>query len=187
MSDPYNHYQPQHSSNYNNVPARQGQQPHQQAYYTPQHYPHAPNIQNGAPQQYNTQNMHHHHQQQQQQTHVDPRNVMAPNVPQSYRQNSSVYPQGVVIPQAIPQARSHLQTTTNSQPVSSSPVNTSSATQDSGQVNQLHLLLSLAEEYLTAAEEIGAIAAVTQDATELKRYYKLISSGLACIDILLKV
>lgn len=49
------------------------------------------------------------------------------------------------------------------------------------------LLLALAEEYLDAAHKIGSMPASQGRDTDLKRYYKLIATGLGCLECLLQV
>lgn len=49
------------------------------------------------------------------------------------------------------------------------------------------LLLSLADEYLDAAHSQGTAIAVTQQEREMDEYYKLIATGLGCLEAVLKV
>ena len=49
------------------------------------------------------------------------------------------------------------------------------------------LLLSLAEDYLAAAHGGGSLAALLQRETQLDEYYKLVSTGLGCLEAVLKV
>ncbi|EFQ97286.1 hypothetical protein MGYG_00327 [Nannizzia gypsea CBS 118893] len=49
------------------------------------------------------------------------------------------------------------------------------------------LLLALADEYLDAAHSQATLIAVSQDAQEMEQYYKLIASGLRCMEALLKI
>lgn len=53
-------------------------------------------------------------------------------------------------------------------------------------VNQQHVLLSLAEDYINAAHEIGFMAATGMEEIDQKRYYKLLATGLTCMEALLK-
>ncbi|KAI9793368.1 MAG: hypothetical protein M1816_000260 [Peltula sp. TS41687] len=48
------------------------------------------------------------------------------------------------------------------------------------------LLLALAEEYLQAAHKLGSITASQRRDVDLKRYYKLIATGLGCLECLLQ-
>ena len=48
------------------------------------------------------------------------------------------------------------------------------------------LLLSLADEYFAAAYELGAIAETVENSSKLQEYYRLIATGLSCLDALLK-
>lgn len=49
------------------------------------------------------------------------------------------------------------------------------------------LLLSLAEDYLAAAHSQGSLAASARRVTEMQNYYKLIATGLGCLEAVLKV
>jgi hypothetical protein len=49
------------------------------------------------------------------------------------------------------------------------------------------LLLSLAEEYINAAHSMGSIVALLKRARDLEQYYKLIATGLGCLEVVLKV
>ncbi|KAJ6151077.1 hypothetical protein N7470_007671 [Penicillium chermesinum] len=48
------------------------------------------------------------------------------------------------------------------------------------------LLLSLADEYLNAAHSLGSITALANDHLEVEQYYKLIATGLGCLEAVLK-
>lgn len=54
-------------------------------------------------------------------------------------------------------------------------------------VDQQILLLALAEEYLDAAHRMGSMAASQRRDADLQRYYKLIATGLGCLECLLQV
>lgn len=49
------------------------------------------------------------------------------------------------------------------------------------------LLISLAEEYFAAAYSGGSLAALVRRETEMQSYYKLIATGLGCLEAVLKV
>jgi hypothetical protein len=49
------------------------------------------------------------------------------------------------------------------------------------------LLLSLAEEYFDAAHSSQSLDAVIRRETEMRTYYKLIATGLGCLEALLNV
>lgn len=49
------------------------------------------------------------------------------------------------------------------------------------------LLLSLAEDYLAAAHGGGSMAALLQRDGKINEYYKLVSTGLGCLEAVLKV
>lgn len=49
------------------------------------------------------------------------------------------------------------------------------------------LLLSLADEYIDAAHSQGTALAVAREEAETNEYYKLIATGLACLEAVLKV
>lgn len=48
------------------------------------------------------------------------------------------------------------------------------------------LLLSAADEYINAAHGMGSVAALSQRDTDLQHYYKLMSTGLGCMEAVLK-
>ncbi|EEQ30342.1 75k gamma secalin [Microsporum canis CBS 113480] len=48
------------------------------------------------------------------------------------------------------------------------------------------LLLALADEYLDAAHSQATLIAVSQDEQEMEQYYKLVATGLRCMEALLK-
>lgn len=49
------------------------------------------------------------------------------------------------------------------------------------------LLLSLADEYLNAAHDHGTTMALSTQKGDVEGYYKLISTGLGCLEAVLKV
>lgn len=49
------------------------------------------------------------------------------------------------------------------------------------------LLLSLADEYLSSAHRHGTKMALTNRAADVEEYYKLIATGLGCLEAVLKV
>lgn len=49
------------------------------------------------------------------------------------------------------------------------------------------LLLSLADEYLNAAHRHGTLTALTTRPADVEEYYKLIATGLGCLEAVLKV
>lgn len=49
------------------------------------------------------------------------------------------------------------------------------------------LLLSLAEDYFAAAHGQGSVVALARREGELEKYYKLIATGLGCLEAVLKV
>lgn len=49
------------------------------------------------------------------------------------------------------------------------------------------LLLSMAEEYFNAAHGQGSLVALAQREVEMERYYKLVATGLGCLESVLKV
>ena len=49
------------------------------------------------------------------------------------------------------------------------------------------LLFSLAEDYFAAAYKEGSMVALYRRETELKKYYKLVATGLGCLEAVLKV
>lgn len=49
------------------------------------------------------------------------------------------------------------------------------------------LLLSLADEYLNAAHACGTTTSMASSNTDVEEYYKLIATGLGCLEAVLKV
>ena len=49
------------------------------------------------------------------------------------------------------------------------------------------LLLSLAEDYFAAAHGQGSMIALARREVEMEKYYKLIATGLGCLEAVLKV
>ena len=49
------------------------------------------------------------------------------------------------------------------------------------------LLLSLADEYLDAAHSHGTRVALSRRESDLEEYYKLVATGLGCLEAVLKV
>lgn len=49
------------------------------------------------------------------------------------------------------------------------------------------LLLSLAEDYFAAAHGQGSMVALARREVEMEKYYKLIATGLGCLETVLKV
>lgn len=49
------------------------------------------------------------------------------------------------------------------------------------------LLLSLADEYLNAAHRHGTKTALVTSQADVEEYYKLVSTGLGCLEAVLKV
>lgn len=49
------------------------------------------------------------------------------------------------------------------------------------------LLLALAEEYISNARSLSQLIVRTRQEAETQRYYKLLATGLGCIDSVLKV
>lgn len=49
------------------------------------------------------------------------------------------------------------------------------------------LLLSLAEDYFAAAHGQGSMVALARREVEMEKYYKLIATGLGCLEAVLKV
>jgi len=76
---------------------------------------------------------------------------------------------------------------------SSSPATTSTPhvkpppTQPEIQINYQGLLLSLAEEYINAARSMGSLVALLRRPTDADQYYKLLATGLGCMEVVLKV
>ena len=49
------------------------------------------------------------------------------------------------------------------------------------------VLLSLADEYLSAAHSHGTMIALQKREVDIEEYYKLVATGLGCLEALLKV
>lgn len=50
-----------------------------------------------------------------------------------------------------------------------------------GDVDYQTLLLALADEYLNAAHSKGTVIALSNNELDLKEYYKLVATGLGCL------
>lgn len=50
-----------------------------------------------------------------------------------------------------------------------------------GDVEYQTLLLALADEYLNAAHSKGTVIALSNNELDLKEYYKLVATGLGCL------
>ena len=66
-------------------------------------------------------------------------------------------------------------------------VQSPSATSPSLPIDYQLLLLSLAEDYFSAAHGGGAIIALWKRQSDIQAYHKLIATGLGCLEIALKV
>ena len=49
------------------------------------------------------------------------------------------------------------------------------------------LLLAMADEYLNAAHSNGTMVALLKQELEVEEYYKLVATGLGCLEAVLKV
>ncbi len=74
---------------------------------------------------------------------------------------------------------------------SSKPLNGSAVSSGAGlrppPVDYQLLLLSLAEDYFTAAYGEGSLVALSRRHSDTQAYYKLIATGLGCLEAVLKV
>jgi len=61
------------------------------------------------------------------------------------------------------------------------------ATQSESQIDYQVLLLSLAEEYINAARSMGSTVALLRRPADADHYYKLLATGLGCMEVVLKV
>ena len=102
----------------------------------------------------------------------------------------AVQPQ-YVHPQEIfpPQAAAFLPTSSSVYANARSPAEATTQPSDSqGQpLDYQLLLLSLAEDYFAAAHGQGSMVALARMEVEMERYYKLIATGLGCLETVLKV
>ncbi|PGH09926.1 hypothetical protein AJ79_05542 [Helicocarpus griseus UAMH5409] len=159
----------------------------------PQYYP-APNRPDAysSPQQYPTQ--------------LPPRSQSQPQPP-SYSPHPQMYPQ-VVIPsqphlhqqrsmsamqqrstpnlQAQPKKSQSLKHMRSKSPVKMPQPQQHPAESGKPAIDYHVLLLSLADEYIDAAHSQGTALAVAREEAETDEYYKLIATGLACLEAVLK-
>src|SRR5215469_2361541 len=77
--------------------------------------------------------------------------------------------------------------TSSSSAVASTPCAKPPPTQPEAQVNYQVVLLSLAEEYINAARKMGSLVALLRRPADTDQYYKLLATGLGCMEVVLKV
>lgn len=105
----------------------------------------------------------------------------------------------VLIPAVSPEIQQTIQqqTSKNSKPKSQSkpmskqlqrqPGQPSVVKQERPPVDYQALLLSLADEYLNAAHSHGTMVALSRQEIDIEEYYKLVATGLGCLEAVLKV
>lgn len=76
---------------------------------------------------------------------------------------------------------------TSSPAAASTPRAKPPPTQPEVQINYQALLLSLAEEYINAAHSMGSLVASLRRPADADQYYKLLATGLGCMEVVLKV
>lgn len=89
-------------------------------------------------------------------------------------------------PRSTPKAATNVQNVflpTDSKPPTSTPVHDASLIPS---VDYQMLLISLADEYFTAAYACGSVTALAQQEAEVHTYYKLVATGLGCLEAVLK-
>ncbi len=75
----------------------------------------------------------------------------------------------------------------SSSAAASTPGAKPSPTQPEAQINYQVVLLSLAEEYVNAAHKMGSLVALLRRPADADQYYKLLATGLGCMEVVLKV
>ncbi|KAI9832514.1 MAG: hypothetical protein M1819_004303 [Sarea resinae] len=208
----YQQFQHQHQSQNQSVSQQQQQQQQQQQFQYNYQYPpelQLPNQQLGSPGQSPTllgPNIPspimspQPHTQYNQQPSYSPRRMLAVEIPARALQQSPA-PVSRRAPVSAPSPASTPATAAARTPTAPSPVPKSTKRQSSSSkaaelstaanhaaapLDYQLLLLSLAEEYFDAAHRQGSVVALAKRSMQMDDYYKLIATGLSCLEIALK-
>lgn len=109
-----------------------------------------------------------------------------PSTPTASTPAQRAVPQ-VLIPAPSPEVQQNMRQTTPKKQLPRQ--NGQQASQKPGQppIDYQVLLLSLADEYINAAHSHGTMAALSRGEMDMEEYYKLLSTGLGCLEAVLKV
>jgi hypothetical protein len=77
--------------------------------------------------------------------------------------------------------------TSSSSVAASTPCAKQPPSQPEAQINYQVVLLSLAEEYINAARKMSSLVALLRRPADADQYYKLLATGLGCMEVVLKV
>ncbi|OAX82030.1 hypothetical protein ACJ72_03627 [Emergomyces africanus] len=175
----------------NNAPLHYGGAPH------PQYYPvQSRNDTYPSPQQYST----HLPSQSQAQSQSQPPPPPHPPPPQVYpqiimppqpalhqhRSVSAVQQRDTPVPKSQPKKSHSLKHLRSKSPTKMPQPQQHPAASGKPEIDYHTLLLSLADEYIDAAHSQGTALAVAREEAETDEYYKLIATGLACLEAVLK-
>lgn len=109
-----------------------------------------------------------------------PRTTPTPHTP------SKPVPQ-VLIPAPSPEVQQKIQRQNSKKQVHRQTKQPSSSKPSKPSIDHQILLLSLADEYLNAAHNHGTMVALQKKEMGMEEYYKLVATGLGCLEAVLKV
>lgn len=112
--------------------------------------------------------------------------VHAPNNRTPITQHAICSPRPAQTVQVIIPSPRQMSGTSNPRPLNGSAVSSGAGLRPPPVDYQL-LLLSLAEDYFTAAHGEGSLVALRRRHSDTQAYYKLIATGLGCLEAVLKV
>ena len=115
-----------------------------------------------------------------------------PSAPQMPAPNSAPTPARrpipqVVIPAPSPEVQQKMKQQTSKKQTQRKSSNLSAQKPGKPPIDYQVLLLSLADEYLNAAHSHGTMVALQRREMDLEEYYKLLATGLGCLEAVLKV
>ena len=93
----------------------------------------------------------------------------------------------VLIPAPSPEVQQKVQQQNSKKQVHRLNKQPSSSKQSKPSIDHQILLLSLADEYLNAAHNHGTMVALKRQDMGMEEYYKLVATGLGCLEAILKV
>lgn len=112
--------------------------------------------------------------------------IHAPNNRTAITQHAICPPRPAQTVQVIIPSPRQMSGIANSKPLNGSAVSSGAGLRPPPVDYQL-LLLSLAEDYLTAAHGEGSLVALRRRRSDSQAYYKMIATGLGCLEAALKV
>ncbi|KKZ63252.1 hypothetical protein EMCG_02457 [[Emmonsia] crescens] len=106
--------------------------------------------------------------------------------PHQHRSVNAVHQRNTPVPKLQPKKSQSLKHMRSKSPVKMPQPQQHPAAPGKPAIDYHVLLLSLADEYIDAAHSQGTALAVAREETETDEYYKLIATGLACLEAVLK-